>query len=193
MKGKEEIVVSYGGTEIEEVQVGVGLQLVLFGCLFAAHIGAFSASIGESIWARGITIISISNAVQIASYFTTMEGGFRGGFANGVAAFLSSACGLNRGFFGYTVIPIVGVSITSNNDFIGSRFSATIGAHVAIVKSEFEDGFGGTILAGFIGFNTGGFATRRAVFLTTMKGVFECVFGIVINGLICDLIGLLKV
>ena len=55
----------------------------------------------------------------------------------------------------------MGAFIISNSDFIESRFSGTIGVHVAIVDSEFEGGFGSlgvTILVGFIGFNTGEFA-----------------------------------
>ena len=63
-KGKEEKgreAVLYGGTEIEEEQVGVGLQLALVGYSFAPYIGVISASISESIWARGSAIISSFN------------------------------------------------------------------------------------------------------------------------------------
>ena len=96
-KGKEEKgreAVLYGVPQIEREQVGVGLAIILFGYLFAGYIGVISASISILVWILGNAIVSTFNAVQITSYFTIIEDGlgvgFRGGFANGVAAFLSS-------------------------------------------------------------------------------------------------------
>ena len=139
-KGQEAVL--YGAPQIERKQVGVGLAIILFGYLFAPHIGTISASIIELVWAHGSAIVSIFNGVtqapsgailsmftgvigiviaaHISAYLKTVDcgfgGGFGGGFSDGVAvyvaAFFSNVIGLSQALN-------IGVFATHDNNFNG--------------------------------------------------------------------------
>ena len=156
-KKKKRESVLYGGTEIEREQVGVELEIILFGYLFGRRVGTISASISELIWTRGSAIISSFNGfiqapisviftafngvigivivAHISAYLTTVEGGIGGGFSEGVAvyvaAFFSNVIGLYQAL-------INGASATCNNNFIGIDSEAPVSAYICV---QYNSGF----------------------------------------------------
>ena len=134
-KGREAVLC--GAPQIEREQVGVGLQLILFGYLFGRRIGTISASISELIWVRGSAIVSTFNGVtqapsgaiftvfsgvigivivaHISAYLTTVEGRIGDGIGGGIGR------GFSGGFSG-------GVAV-----YVAAFFSNVVGLSQALI------------------------------------------------------------